>query len=132
MTNKRIERLLMLLVGIGLLTGNMEGRGGAPSARAPRASRAAWKRRLAELERRGQYRLAAAGARGGALPRVYPEPQRAAWHADNPAHQIRASFTPDGVQVETTTGDTLSRRIGMTLRSVGHRGADRWASAPVA
>ncbi len=51
---------------------------------------------------------------------MYPERQRAAWHADNPAHQIRASFTPDGVQVETTTGDTLSRRIGMTLRSAGY------------
>ena len=119
MTNKRIGRLLMLLVGIGLLTGNMEGRGGAPSAERRARPALHGNAALAELERRGQYdslHQALAAARY----RVHPERQRAAWHADNPAHQIRASFTPDGVQVETTTGDTLSRRIGMTLRSVGY------------
>ena len=70
MTNKRIGRLLMLLVGIGLLTGNMEGRGGAPSTERRARPALQGNAALAELERRGQYRLAAPGARGGALPRA--------------------------------------------------------------
>jgi hypothetical protein len=52
---------------------------------------------------------------------VYPEPrQLASWQAENPAQQICARFTPEGVQVEAKSGDGVPQRIGMKLRSVGY------------
>ena len=69
---------------------------------------------LAQLKERGLYdslQDALATARYG----VYPEPQLATWRAGNPAQQIRARFTPEGVEVQAKPG-----RIGMKLRSVGY------------
>jgi hypothetical protein len=75
---------------------------------------------VAELEKRGQYdslREALEAARY----RVYQERQQAAaWYAENPAQQIRARFTPDGVQVQVTSDQGQPRRIDMTLYSVGY------------
>ena len=75
---------------------------------------------LAQLKERGLYdslQEALATARYG----VYQEPQQlASWQAENPAQQIRARFTPEGVQVEAKSGDGAPRRIGMKLRSVGY------------
>jgi hypothetical protein len=54
---------------------------------------------LAQLKEGGHYdslREALATARYG----VYPEPRQLAnWEAENPAQQIRARFTPEGVQI---------------------------------
>ena len=75
---------------------------------------------LAQLKERGLYdslQEALARARYG----VYPEPrQLASWQAENPAQQMRARFTPEGVQVEAKPGDGAPQRIGMKLRSVGY------------
>jgi hypothetical protein len=75
---------------------------------------------LAQLKERGLYdslQEALATARYG----VYPEPQQlASWQAENPAQQIRARFTAEGMQVEAKPGDGHPRRIGMKLRSMGY------------
>jgi hypothetical protein len=75
---------------------------------------------LAQLKERGLYdslHEALATARYG----IYPEPQQlASWQAENPAQQIRAHFTPEGVQVQAQPGNGAPRRIGMKLRSVGY------------
>ncbi len=52
---------------------------------------------------------------------LYREPkQSSTWLANNPAQQLRASFTPEGVEVETRGDDGRSRRLGMKLRSAGY------------
>jgi hypothetical protein len=75
---------------------------------------------LAQLKERGLYdslQEALARAHYG----VYPEPQpRVSWQAENPAQQIRARFTAEGVQVEAKPGNGALQRIGMKLRSVGY------------
>jgi hypothetical protein len=75
---------------------------------------------LAQLKERGLYNSlqdALATARYG----VYPEPrQLASWQAENPAQQMRARFTPEGVEVEAKSGEGAPRRLGMKLRSVGY------------
>jgi hypothetical protein len=75
---------------------------------------------LAQLKERGLYdslQEALATARYG----VYPEPpQLGSWQAENPAQQMRARFTPEGVQVEAKHSNGPLRRIGMKLRSVGY------------
>ena len=85
---------------------------------------------LAQLKERGLYNSlqeALAMARYG----VYPEPrQLASWQAENPAQQMRARFTPEGVQLEAKFGDKASPRIGMKLRSVGYGERPIGVSAP--
>ena len=85
---------------------------------------------LAQLKERGLYdslQEALARARYG----VYPEPQQAAgWQAENPAQQIRARFTSEGVQVEAKPGDGPPQRIGIKLRSVGYGERAIGVSAP--
>ena len=75
---------------------------------------------LAQLKERGLYdslQEALATARYG----VYPEPhQPASWQAENPAQQINARFTAEGVQVQTKPDHGHPPRIGMKLRSVGY------------
>ena len=75
---------------------------------------------LAQLKERGLYdslREALATARYG----VYPEqPHLVTWQAENPAHQLRARFTAEGVQVQVKPGHGDPQRIGMKLRSVGY------------
>ena len=52
---------------------------------------------------------------------IYPEQrQLATWHAENPAQQIGARSTPEGVQVQVKAGQRDPRGIGMKLRSVGY------------
>ena len=63
----------------------------------------------------------AAQALAAARYRVYPERQHAgAWYAENPAQQIRARFTPDGVQLQAMPRHGDPPRIDMKLRSVGY------------
>ncbi|MCI0391248.1 MAG: FG-GAP repeat protein [Acidobacteria bacterium] len=75
---------------------------------------------LNHLKEQGLYsslQQALAAARYG----LYQESkQSAAWLANNPAQQLHARFTPDGVQVETRGDDARSRRLGMRLRSAGY------------
>jgi hypothetical protein len=59
------------------------------------------------------------GGQGVQVGKMEPQ-QLASWEAENPAQQIRARFTPEGMQVETKSGDGPPRRIGMKLRSVGY------------
>jgi hypothetical protein len=76
---------------------------------------------LAQLKEQGLYdslqdALATAHYYG-----VYAEPwQVATWQAENPAQQMRAHFTPDGVQVKAKSDDGAPQRIGMKLHSVGY------------
>ena len=112
---KRRTSLAWLI--LALLTGLLSlGFAGPATSWLPAQGEAA----LAQLKERGLYdslQEALATARYG----VYPEPQQlASWQAENPAQQIRARFTPEGVQVEAKPGDGPPRRIGMKLRSVGY------------
>jgi hypothetical protein len=75
---------------------------------------------VAELEKRGVYG-SLQQALEAARYRVYQEGQRtAAWYAENPAQQIRAHFTPDGVQLQAKARHGHPPRIDMKLRSVGY------------
>ena len=56
------------------------------------------------------YAQALAAARYGVYPK---QPQLATWYADHPRQQIRARFTPDGLQVQVKPGHGDLRCIGM-------------------
>ena len=75
---------------------------------------------ITEVEQRGLHdslRRALEAARY----RVYQDQQHAvAWYAENPAQQIRARFTPDGVQLQAKPGRAHARRVAMKLHSVGY------------
>ena len=96
---KRRTSLAWLI--LALLTGLLSLGIAGPEISAPPAQGEA---ALAQLKERGLYdslQEALATARYG----VYPEqPQLATWHAENPRQQIRARFTPEGVQVEVKSG----------------------------
>ena len=114
-STKRRSSLAWLIVA--LLTGVLsQGFAGPATSALPAQGEAA----LAQLEERGLYdslQEALAAARYG----VYPEqPHRATWQAENPAQQLRARFTAEGVQVQVKPGHGDPQRIGMKLRSVGY------------
>ena len=116
MESMKRRRSLAWLI-LALLTGLLSlGFAGPATSFLPAQGEAA----LAQLKERGLYdslQEALATARYG----VYPEPrQLASWQAENPAQQMRARFTPEGVQVEAKPGDGAPQRIGMKLRSVGY------------
>ena len=94
-STKRRSSLAWLIVV--LLTGLLSlGIAGPATSALPAQGEAA----LAQLKERGLYdslQEALATARYG----VYPEqPHLATWQAENPAQQLRARFTAEGVQVE--------------------------------
>ena len=114
-STKRRSSLAWLIVA--LLTGVLsQGFAGPATSALPAQGEAA----LAQLKERGLYdslQEALAAARYG----VYPEqPHRATWQAENPAQQLRARFTAEGVQVQVKPGHGDPQRIGMKLRSVGY------------
>ena len=114
-STKRRSSLAWLIVV--LLTGVLSlGFAGPETSALPAQGEAA----LAQLKERGLYdslQEALATARYG----VYPEqPQLATWQAENPAQQLRARFTAEGVQVQVKPGHGDPQRIGMKLRSVGY------------
>ena len=123
-----IGRLLMCGLGIVLFAGSPVER-----AESPRTERLAQEgpatsalpamqghRAVTELEERGLYG-SLQQALEAARYRVYPEqPPAVAWYVENPAQQIRARFTPDGVEVQTKPGNGHVRGIDMKLSSVGY------------
>ena len=114
-STKRRSSLAWLIVA--LLTGVLsQGFAGPATSALPAQGEAA----LAQLKERGLYdslQEALATARYG----VYPEqPHLATWQAENPAQQLRARFTAEGVQVQVKPGHGDPQRIGMKLRSVGY------------
>ena len=114
-STKRRSSLAWLIVV--LLTGVLSlGFAGPATSALPAQGEAA----LAQLKERGLYdslQEALATARYG----VYPEqPHLATWQAENPAQQLRARFTAEGVQVQVKPGHGDPQRIGMKLRSVGY------------
>jgi hypothetical protein len=114
-STKRRSSLAWLIVA--LLTGVLsQGFAGPTTNALPAQGQAA----LAQLKERGLYdslQEALATARYG----VYPEqPHLATWQAANPAQQLRARFTAEGVQVQVKPGHGDPQRIGMKLRSVGY------------
>ena len=114
-STKRRSSLAWLIVA--LLTGVLsQGFAGPTTNALPAQGQAA----LAQLKERGLYdslQEALATARYG----VYPEqPHLATWQAENPAQQLRARFTAEGVQVQVKPGHGDPQRIGMKLRSVGY------------
>src|SRR5262249_49726128 len=109
------RRMTCLIVGVvsGVLSLGVRGSGTSkPSAQGDAA--------LAQLTSRGlsaSLQEAVTAARYG----VYAEPQHTAtWYAENPAQQIRARFTADGLQMQGTSGDGRSQHVGLALRSVGY------------
>ena len=116
MESMKLRRSLAWLI-LALVTGLLSLGFAGPATNLPPAQGEA---ALAQLKERGLYdslQEALARARFG----VYPEPQQlASWQAENPAQQIRARFTAEGVQVDAKSGDGPPRRIGMKLRSVGY------------